>query len=82
MSYPTVGIDYGKVTLTDGGKPHDFSTYPSISESVDDLIEYLVALKYPRDFETPDQLVSFMKAKNYFGSDAKVYLAGVKRYLK
>lgn len=81
MSYPTVGRDYGKVTLTDDGKPHDFSTYDNYQQSVDDLIEYLDAFGYSKDYNTIDELISYMKQKNYFGSSVSLYLQGVKQYL-
>lgn len=81
MSYPTVGKNYGKVTLKDAGVPHDFSAYDTFKESVDDLVEYLNAFKYPKDPESVDELVTFMKSKNYFGSSLTSYIAGVKRYL-
>ena len=81
MSYPTVGKNYGKVTLNDAGTPHNFSTYDTFKESVEDLLEYLAAFKYSKDPESIDELVNYMKSKNYFGSPVSTYLAGVKRYL-
>lgn len=83
MSYPTAGKDYGKVTYDDPpGTPHDFSAYPSFKESVADLVEYLAAFKYPKDFNEVADLVSFMKSKNYFGSPLSQYVAGVQRYYR
>jgi len=81
MSYPTIGRDYGKVTLKDAGTSHDFSVYPSVQDAVDDLIEYLSGFGYKKDYETPDELVEYMKAKGYYSPTAAIYLKAVKVYL-
>ena len=77
MTYPTVGKDYGW-TIGEGGMK--FSKYPDVKDAVDDLIEYLLAFGYPKDFETVADLVAFMKSKSYFSGDQSVYTKAVQSF--
>lgn len=77
MGYPTVGKDYGSTMSKEGLK----SKYPTDNDSIDDLIEYLVAFKYPHTVKSPDELVRIMKQNGYFTADENTYLQGIKSYL-
>lgn len=58
-----------------------FSAYASVDDSVEDLVLYLTAMRYPPDFDTLESFIAFMRSKNYFEQDPTTYLAGVRRYL-
>lgn len=57
-----------------------FSAYATLDDGVEDLVLYLTALRYPKDFNSLDEFVAFMKSKNYFEQDLKAYTAGVRSY--
>lgn len=58
----------------------DFARFRNLSDSAKDLVLYLRARQYPRDFETVDKLVEFMKSKGYFQDNIDRYKNGVKRF--
>lgn len=64
----------------DLGREGKMASYKSVADAARDLVFYLEAFKYPKDFETVDQLVAFMKSKGYFTDSVSNYLNGVKKW--
>jgi hypothetical protein len=55
-----------------------YSAYASRKKSVEDLVLYMEEFSYPFDFETSDELVTFMKSKGYFTADLEAYKKSVR----
>ena len=58
-----------------------WAIYRNIPEAVEDLILYLQARQYPRDFPDFATFVAFMKAKGYFEEPFDFYYNGAKGYV-
>jgi hypothetical protein len=58
-----------------------FSTYANFSDAADDLYLWLVYVKFPLGLVNNDAMVSAMKSKGYFASDATAYLRAVNGYM-
>jgi uncharacterized FlgJ-related protein len=63
------------------GENRKHAVYASIEDSIEDLSLYLEHFNYPSEFETIDQLVSFMAQKGYFTADKEKYLNAVKGFI-
>lgn len=63
-----------------GRDANGFAQYFNKNASIQDLILYLKEFDYPRDLNTPGELVKYMKSKGYFEEDLNVYTNGVKGY--
>lgn len=48
------------------GKPTRFAGYKTKEHAIEEIIFYLDAAKYPKDFSSLDEFIKFMKSKNYF----------------
>ena len=59
-----------------------FALYPNKIDSVDDLILYMQEFSYPKNLNSAEKLVKFMKQKGYFETPEKIYLEGVKSKIK
>ncbi len=64
-----------------GASPSGFASYDSWAQSIRDQLLYLKYFNYPKDFESLQDLVAFMKSKGYFEEPLSVYLSGVKTRL-
>jgi flagellum-specific peptidoglycan hydrolase FlgJ len=55
-----------RFTYSLGPSPTGYATFATIADSVNDIVAYMNARLYPKDFDSIDDLVAFMKSKGYF----------------
>lgn len=68
-------------TTQTGCTTSNFGIYKNQQSSVDDLVLYLKARKYPSGFVSLYEMIQFMKSKNYFGNESiDSYYAKVKAW--
>jgi hypothetical protein len=73
-----------RMTLSTGPsivEGEQWATFSSVEDSVKDLILYMENFNYPKDFESLEAMVFFMKGAGYFQEDPIFYLNGVKSRL-
>lgn len=73
MKQPMSRFTYSRGAST---SPPGYATFGSWDDSVNDLITYMDQRLYPKDFESIDDMVAFMKSKGYF--EDPLYLEKVK----
>ena len=67
-------------TTAIGADSNGNALYKSKFDSIVDFLLYLDYFNYPKNLESPELLVQFMKSKGYFEEDFNVYLNGVKAF--
>ena len=66
---------------SEGGAP--YATYRNIEDSAKDLVLWLNYNRVKWDtINSPDQYISYIKQKGYFGAPESSYLKGVKAWIK
>lgn len=76
MKFPTI-----RQTTADGKDSSGYAHYKSTGDSASDLVLYLNARNYSRNYASVDALVQAMKDKGYFEDSVANYLRGVKFHL-
>jgi len=71
--------------IVPGSKRLQYGEGQTIFDSLEDSVyglynRVMKPFKYPAHVQSIDELVAFMKSKNYFTSDAKAYTSGVKQW--
>lgn len=61
---------------------HVYAAYASQADSIDDLLLYLAARRYPNSFNSVGDLTAFMKSKGYFTAPLATYTNAVELRLK
>ena len=75
----------GKNTTAIGALPYGErqAIFRSVTDSAKDQILFMTRRwNYPKDFASLEQLISYMKARNYFEQNEADYLAAVKQWMK
>lgn len=73
MKQPLLRFTYSRGATQ---SPQGYASFDSDADSVKDLIAYMQHFNYPKDFDSIDAMVSFMKSKGYF--EDPLYLEKVK----